>query len=59
MLDVIESSMIFSSVLAMGDRSAMGLYEETADGSLLDSWIGIILAVFLMIGVTFLVMALL
>ena len=59
MLDVIEGIMIFSSVLAMGERSAMSLYEEPADGSLPDLWIGIILTVFQMVSMLFLLITIL
>ena len=57
MLVVIEGSVIFSSVLAMGDKSAIGLYEETDDGSLPDLWIGIILTVFQVVGMLFMLIA--
>ena len=59
MLDVIEGSMIYSSVLAMGDKNAIGLYEGPDDGSLPDLRIGIILAVFQMVGMLFLLIAIL
>ena len=43
--------MIFSSVLAMGERSDIGLYEVPIDGSLFGLGIGIILASFQMWGI--------
>ena len=46
-------SMNFSSVLAIGERRDMGLYEVPMDGSLLGLGIGIILASFLIWGIWF------
>ena len=46
-------SMTFSSVLAMGERRDMGLYEVPMDGSLLGLGIGIIFASFQMWGIWF------
>ena len=46
MLFVMCGSMIFSSVLAMGERSDMGLLEVPIAGSLCCLGIGIVFAVF-------------
>ena len=46
-------SMIFSSVLAIGERRDMGLYEVPMDGSFFGLGIGIILASFQIWGIWF------
>ena len=51
--------MIFSNVLAIGEISAMGLYEVPIDVSLLGFGMGIILACFQMLGMVFVLSAML
>ena len=48
--------MIDSSVLARGESNAMGLYERWELGSLLGFRIGMIFAVFNLLGIVFLLM---
>ena len=57
MLFVMCGRIIFSSVLAIGDRSAMGLYDVPIDVSLCGLGIGIILASFQMLGIVFVLSA--
>ena len=59
MLCVIMGSMIFSSVLVSGERSAIGLYDVLDWGSLLGFGIGMILASFHVCGIMFSLMILL
>ena len=51
--------MIFSSVFAIGDRSAMGRYELPIDVSLLGLGMGIVFACFQMLGIVFVLSAML
>ena len=53
MLFVMCGRSIFSSVLAMGDKSAMGLYDVPCVLSLLGFGIGIVFAVFHIVGMLF------
>lgn len=53
MFCVICGSIIFSSVLAIGESRAIGLYVVPMDGSLLGFGMGIIFAVFQFLGILF------
>ena len=57
MLLVMCGSIIFSNVLAIGERSAMGLYDVPIEVSLFG--FGIILACFQMLGIVFVLSAML
>ena len=59
MLAVMYGSMTFSRVLAIGDNSAIGLYEVPNDGFLFGLGMGIILAFFQLFGMMFWLMAML
>ena len=59
MLLVMCGSIIFSNVLAIGERSAMGLYDVPIEVSLFGFGIGIILACFQMLGIVFVLSAML
>ena len=52
MFCLIYGRMIFSSVLASGEKSAIGRYEAPIDESLLGLAIGIIFAVFHILGMS-------
>ena len=53
MFSVMYGRIIFSNVLAIGESSAMGLYEVAIDVSLLGFAMGITLACFQMLGMVF------
>ena len=59
MLFVMHGSRIFSSVLAIGERRAIGLYEVPIAVSLFGFGMGIIFARFQMLGIVFVLSAML